>query len=59
MYTRIKILLGLRLSGHNDNLTEASHVKDEFYKEVEIQTEQQNRNRLNTFKRVSFKRGAT
>ena len=38
------MLLGLKLSGHTDALTEACNVKDEFYKWGEIQNEQQHRN---------------
>ena len=34
IYTRLKILLGLKLSGHTDTLTEASNLLDELYKEV-------------------------
>ena len=39
-YTRSKVLLGLRLSGHSDTLTEASNLIDEIYKRGEIQKEQ-------------------
>ena len=35
IYTRLEILLGLKLSGHADTLTEASNLIDEFIKEVE------------------------
>ena len=34
IYTRLEILLGLKLSGHTDTVTEASSLKDDFYKEV-------------------------
>ena len=47
IYTRLDILLGLKLSGHTDNLTEASNLIDELYKRGEIQTKQQYRNALN------------
>ena len=37
IYTRLEILLGLKLSGHLDTLTEASNLIDELYKRGEIQ----------------------
>ena len=37
IYTRLEILLGLKLSGHTDTLTEASNLIDELYKRGEIQ----------------------
>ena len=49
IYTRLKILLGLKLSGHSDTLTEASNIIDEIYKRGEIQNKQQYRNVLNKF----------
>ena len=51
IYTRLEILLGLKLSGHTDILTEASNLKDELYKQGEIQNTQQYRNVLNKFTR--------
>ena len=47
LYTRLEILLGLKLSGHTDTLTEASNLIDELYKIGEIQNEQHNRNAIN------------
>ena len=47
--TRLKILLGLKMPGHTDNLTEASNLIDELYKRGEIQNEQQYRNALDKF----------
>ena len=47
IYTRLEILLGLKLSGHTNTLTEASNLIDEIYKRGEIQNELQNRNALN------------
>ena len=47
IYTRLEVLLGLKLSGHTDTLTEASNLIDELYKRGEIQTKQQYRNSLN------------
>ena len=49
IYTRLEILLGLKLSGHTDTLTEASNLIDELYKGGEIQNKQQYRNALNKF----------
>ena len=49
IYTRLEILLGLKLSGHTDTLTEASNLIDELYKRGEIQNEHQFRNALNKF----------
>ena len=46
IYTRLEILLRLKLSGHTDTLTEASNLIDELYKRGEIQNEQQYRNAL-------------
>ena len=47
--TKLEVLLGLKLSGHTDFLTEASNLMDETYKRVEIQCEQHYRNALNKF----------
>ena len=41
IYTRLEILLGLKLSGHTDTVTEASNLIDELYKRGEIQNKQQ------------------
>ena len=49
IYTRLEILLGLKISGHTDTLTEASNLIDELYKRGEIQYKQQYRNALNKF----------
>ena len=49
IYTRLEILLGLKLSGHTDTLTEATNLIDELYKRGEIQNKQQYRNALNKF----------
>ena len=46
IYTRLGILLGLKLSGHTDTLTEASNLIDELYKRGEIQNKHQYRNAL-------------
>ena len=49
IYTRLEVLLGLKLSGHTDTLIEASNLIDELYKRGEIQNKQQYRNALNKF----------
>ena len=49
IYTRLEVLLGLKVSGHTDTLTEASNLIDELYKRGEIQNKQQYRNALNKF----------
>ena len=49
IFTRLEILLGLKLSGHTDTLTEASNLIDELYKRGEIENKQQYRNALNKF----------
>ena len=51
IYTRLEILLGLKLSGHTNTLTEASNLIDELYKRGEIQNKQQYRNALDKFTR--------
>ena len=49
IYTRLEILLGIKLSRHTDTLTEASNLIDDLYKGGEIQNKQQYRNALNKF----------
>ena len=49
IYIRLEVLLGLKLSGHTDSLTEASNLIDELYKRGEIQNKQQYRNALSKF----------
>ena len=49
IWTRLEVLLGLKISGHTDTLTEASNLIDEFYKRGEIETEQQYKNAINKF----------
>ena len=43
IYSRVEVLLGLKLSGHTNTLTEASNLIDEIHKIGEIQNEQQYR----------------
>ena len=50
IYTRLEVLLGLKLSGHTDILTAASNLIDELYKRGEIQNKQHYQNALNKFK---------
>ena len=49
IYTRLEVLLGLKLSGHTDTLTEASNLIDQIYKLGEIQNKKQYQNALNKF----------
>ena len=49
IYTRLEILLGLKVSGHSNTLTEANNLIDELYKRGEIQNKQQYRNALDKF----------
>ena len=50
IYTRLEILLGLKLSGHTDTLTEASNLIDKLYKRGEMQNKNQYRNALDKFR---------
>ena len=52
IYTRLEVLLGLKLSGHSDTLTAASNLIDELYKRGEKQNKQQYRNALKKFSRI-------
>ena len=49
IYTRLEVLLAIKLSGHTDTLTEASALIDELYKRGELQNKQQYQNALNKF----------
>ena len=49
IYSRLEVLLGLKLSGHTTTLTEASNLIDELYKPGEIQNKQEYRKALNKF----------
>ena len=49
IYSRLEILLGLKLSGHTNTLTEASNLIDELYRLGEIKNKQQYRNALDKF----------
>ena len=49
IYTRLEILLGPKIGGHTDTLTEASNLIDEIYKRGEIQSKQQYQKDLNNF----------
>ena len=49
MYTKLENLLGLKLSGHTNTLTEARNFVDELYRRGEIQNKQQYRNAVKKF----------
>ena len=49
IYTRLETLLGLRLSGHINVLTEATNLIDELYKRGEIQNKREYQNALDKF----------
>ena len=49
IYTRLEVLLGLKVSGHSDILTEASNLIDEINNLGEKQNKQQYRNALDKF----------
>ena len=55
IHTRLELLLGLKLSGHTDTLTESSNLIDELYKRGEIQKEQQYRNAHDNFLKYNYK----
>ena len=52
IYARLEILLGLKISGHTDTLTEASILIYELFKQGEIQNKQQYGNALNKFSSI-------
>ena len=49
IYTRLDVLLELKISGPTDTLTEACNLIDELYKTGEKVNKQQNRNALDEF----------
>ena len=49
IYTRLEVLLGLKLSGHLDTLTEASNLIDESYKRGQLQIKQHYRKALDKY----------
>ena len=49
IWTRLQVLLGLKLAGHTDTLIEASQLLDALFKKGEIETEQQYRNAIDKF----------
>ena len=49
IYTRLAVLLGLKLSGYTNTLTEASNLIDELYRIGKTQNKQQYGNALNKF----------
>ena len=52
IYTRLEVLLAMKLSEHTDTLREATNLIDELYKMGEIQNEQQYRNAPNKFSTI-------
>ena len=50
MWTRLKVLLGIKLAGHTDSVIEASQLLHALFKKGEIETEQQYRNAIDKFK---------
>ena len=48
--SKLEKLLGIKLSGHTDTLTQASMLFDVVYKRCEKQNEQQYRNALDKFR---------
>ena len=49
IYTRLEVLLGIKMSGHTVTPTEASNLIDKLYKRGDIQNEQKYRNAPNNF----------
>ena len=49
-WKRLEVLLGLKLIGYTDTLTQASNILDEIYEKGEIQNKQQNRNAFDKWK---------
>ena len=49
IYATLDLLLGLKITGHTDTLTEASNLIVEAYKRGDIQIEQQYRSALDKF----------
>ena len=54
IYTRLEVLLGLKLSGHTHILTEASNLIDDLFKRGEIQNNQQFRKALDKFPNIQM-----
>ena len=50
IFTRLGILLGVKLSGHTDTLTQDSNLIHDLYKRGEIPNEQQHLNALYKFR---------
>ena len=49
VYTRLEVLLGSKLNGHTNTLTEASTLIDQIYKRGETPNKLQYRNALSKF----------
>ena len=54
IYVRLETLLGLKLSGNSNTVTEASNLIDELYQRGEIQNKQPYRNALNKFSKKYY-----
>ena len=52
IYTRLEVLLGLKLSSYTDTHSELSKLRHDLYKRGERQNEQQYRNALNKFSNI-------
>ena len=52
IYTRMEVLLRLKLSGHTDNLAEASNLIVEVFKSVETENKQQYGNAPDKFRTI-------
>ena len=48
VWIRLEVSLGLKLSRHTDTLTEAGNLMDDLLKILEIRSEQQNKNPVET-----------
>ena len=49
IYTKLEVLLGLKLSGQTNTQTKTSNLLDQLYKRAERQNEEQYRNALKKF----------
>ena len=54
IWTRLEVLVGSKLSGHTNTVTETSNLTDELYKRGEIENEQQYRNALDEFNTIQM-----
>ena len=54
LYVTLEILLGMKLSGHTDTLTEASNLLDRLHKKCELENDQLHRNALDDFHAIKM-----